>query len=60
MLRELDGSLSKLRFAAFQLLPYKPQDLKAVPLTIILEMMQKISHTVQATILTLKMKRNYE
>ena len=33
VLGELDGSLSKLRFAAFRLLPYNPRDLKAVPVT---------------------------
>ena len=33
ILGELDGSLSKLRFAAFRLLPYQPRDLKAVPVT---------------------------
>ena len=33
VLGELDGSLSKLRFAAFRLLPYQPRDIKAVPVT---------------------------
>ena len=33
VLGELDGSLSKLRFAAFRLSPYSPRDLKAVPVT---------------------------
>ena len=33
VLGELDGSLSKLRFVAFQLLPYQPRDIKAVPVT---------------------------
>ena len=33
ILAELDGSLSKLRFAAFRLLPYHPRNLKAVPVT---------------------------
>ena len=33
VLGELDGSLSKLIFAAFRLLPYQPRDIKAVPVT---------------------------
>jgi hypothetical protein len=33
VLGELDGSMSKLRFAAFRLLPYLPRDIKAVPVT---------------------------
>ena len=33
VLGELDGSLSKLRFAAFRLLPYKPRDMKEIPVT---------------------------
>ncbi|KAF9553055.1 hypothetical protein CPC08DRAFT_621686, partial [Agrocybe pediades] len=31
ILSELDGSISKLRFAAFRLIPYFPRDLRAVP-----------------------------
>ena len=33
VLGEMDGSLSKLRFAAFRLFPYQPRDIKAVPVT---------------------------
>ena len=33
ILGELDGSISKLRFAVFRLIPYYPRDLKAVPVT---------------------------
>jgi Integrase zinc binding domain len=33
ILGELDGSLSKLRFAAFRLIPYHPRDIKAIPVT---------------------------
>ena len=33
VLGELDGSLSKLRFAAFRLIPYMARDIKAVPVT---------------------------
>jgi hypothetical protein len=33
ILGELDGSLSKLRFAAFRLLPYLPRNLRSVPVT---------------------------
>ena len=33
VLGELDGTLSKLRFAAFRLLPYQPRNLKAVPVS---------------------------
>lgn len=33
VLGELDGSLSKLRFAAFRLMPYHPRNIKAVPVT---------------------------
>ena len=37
ILGELDGTLSKLRFAAFRLIPYYPRDIKAVPVTRLLE-----------------------
>ena len=37
VLGELDGSLSKLRFAAFRLIPYHPRDIKAVPVTKIIQ-----------------------
>ena len=40
ILGELDGALSKLRFAAFRLLPYLPRDLMAVPVTKFTEVMQ--------------------
>jgi hypothetical protein len=33
VLGELDGSLSKLRFAAFRLLPYLPRNVRSVPVT---------------------------
>jgi hypothetical protein len=33
ILGELDGALSKLRFAAFRLILYQPRDLKTVPVT---------------------------
>ena len=33
ILGELDGALSKLRFAAFRLLPYQPRDIAAIPVT---------------------------
>ena len=33
LLGELDGSLSKLRFAAFRLIPYRHRDIKSVPVT---------------------------
>jgi hypothetical protein len=33
ILAELDGSISKLRFAAFRLVPYHPRDLRAIPVT---------------------------
>jgi hypothetical protein len=33
ILAELDGSISKLRFAAFRLFPYYPRNLRAVPVT---------------------------
>ena len=33
ILGELDGTLSKLRFAAFRLLPYLPRNIQAVPVT---------------------------
>lgn len=37
VLGELDGSMSKLRFAAFRLLPYQPRNIKAIPVTRMLE-----------------------
>jgi hypothetical protein len=33
ILSELDGSISKLHFAAFRLVPYHPRNLRAVPIT---------------------------
>jgi hypothetical protein len=33
ILSELDGSILKLRFAAFRIVPYHPRDLRAVPVT---------------------------
>jgi hypothetical protein len=33
ILAELDGSISKLRFGAFRLVPYHPRDLRAIPVT---------------------------
>ena len=33
MLAEIDGSWSKLRFAAFQLVPYHVYDRRSIPLT---------------------------
>jgi hypothetical protein len=38
ILGELDGSLSKLRFAAFRLLPYLPRNVKSVPVTKLTEL----------------------
>jgi len=33
ILGELDGTLSKLRFAAFRIIPYLPRDIRAIPVT---------------------------
>jgi hypothetical protein len=48
VLGELNGALSKLRFAAFRLLPYQPRNLKAVPVTkftkIVGEDVESITH----------------
>ena len=33
VLGELDGTLFKLQFAAFRVIPYYPRDIKAVPIT---------------------------
>jgi hypothetical protein len=33
ILGELDGSLSKLRFAVFRVIPYHPRDIKAIPVS---------------------------
>ena len=33
VLAEMDGAMSKLRFAAFRLIPYHPRDHRSVPLT---------------------------
>jgi hypothetical protein len=41
ILGELDGTLSKLRFAAFRVIPYYPRDIKAVPVTRLLEDLQE-------------------
>jgi hypothetical protein len=46
ILGELDGSLSKLRFAAFRLLPYQPRNLKVVPVT---KLENELSESLEAT-----------
>jgi hypothetical protein len=33
ILGELDGALSKLRFATFGLIPYLPRDIRSIPVT---------------------------
>jgi hypothetical protein len=33
VLAELDGTLSKLRYGAFRLIPYHPRDIRAIPVT---------------------------
>ena len=38
VLGELDGSLSKLRFAAFRLIPYLPRDVSSIPVTKLADM----------------------
>ncbi|TFK18548.1 hypothetical protein FA15DRAFT_603116 [Coprinopsis marcescibilis] len=35
ILAELDGSISKLRFAAYRVIPYIPRDIRRVPVTTI-------------------------
>ena len=48
VLGELDGSLSKLRFAAFRLIPYLPRDVSSIPVTRLAEMspdeLENITH----------------
>jgi len=45
VLGELDGSLSKLRFAAFRLIPYLPRDIRSVPVTKLdLDNLEDITH----------------
>ena len=44
ILDELDGSLSKLRYAAFRLLPYMPRDIRSIPVTKLLDELEKITH----------------
>ena len=41
ILGELDSVLSKLRFAAFRLIPYLPQDICSVPVTRLAEIPQE-------------------
>jgi hypothetical protein len=41
ILGELDGSLSKLRYAAFRLIPYLPRDVRSIPVTKLLNMPQE-------------------
>jgi transposase InsO family protein len=40
ILGELDGSLSKLRYAAFRLIPYLPRDVRSIPVTKLLDIPQ--------------------
>ena len=48
MLRELDGSLSKLRYAAFRLIPYLPRDIQSIPINrlsnLSQEELKKVTH----------------
>ena len=48
ILGELDGSLSKLRYAAFRLIPYCPRDIRSIPVTKLLDLpqeeLEKITH----------------
>ena len=48
VLGELDGTLSKLRFAAFRIIPYLPRDIKAIPVTKLPDLpdedLEKITH----------------
>jgi hypothetical protein len=48
ILGELDGSLSKLRYAAFRLIPYMPRDLRSIPVTRLMDIpqeeLEKITH----------------
>lgn len=48
ILGELDGSLSKLRYAAFRLIPYLPRDVHSIPVTkfldISLEELENTTH----------------
>ncbi|KAH6911878.1 hypothetical protein BKA70DRAFT_1099300, partial [Coprinopsis sp. MPI-PUGE-AT-0042] len=41
ILSELDRSISKLRFAAYQLIPYHPRDVRQIPVTKITQMSEK-------------------
>ena len=45
VLGELDGSLSRLRFAAFRLIPYLPRNIKAVPVTKFLDTLDDLEKT---------------
>jgi hypothetical protein len=38
ILAELDGSISKLRYAAYRLLPYHPRDIRRIPISSITDM----------------------
>jgi hypothetical protein len=48
ILGELDGSISKLRFTAFRIIPYFPRDIRSVPVTKIddvdTEELEEITH----------------
>ena len=41
ILGELDGSLSKLRYAAFRLILYLPRDIQSIPVTKLLDLPQE-------------------
>ena len=41
ILGELDGSLSKLRYAAFRLIPYRPRDICLIPVTKLMNIFQE-------------------
>ena len=51
ILGELDGTLSKLRFAAFRLMPYLPRDIRAVPVTKMQDLdqdeLEKVTHETE-------------
>ena len=48
ILGELDGSLSKLRYAAFRIIPYLPRDICSIPVTKLFDIpqdeLEKITH----------------
>ncbi|KAF9439732.1 hypothetical protein P691DRAFT_769019 [Macrolepiota fuliginosa MF-IS2] len=53
ILAELDGTISKLQFATFRLIPYHPCDIQAIPVTkitdVTLQQLEDLTYNINTT-----------